>query len=319
MIRVDILLDAVVFSNLLVLMSIGLTLTYMTLKIPNFAHGDFVTFGIYTTYSIYALMSVSPYITLPVAFLASGSLALALYLVVFRPLSKRGLSIVGLMIASIAIEIMLRSIMHIYADIMTEATPPNVFFRGFIIREVFWINVAGVKLSGLLIASTALVVGLVIALHLLLTKTKFGVAMRAAIENPGLASTLGINVGLVYAVSWFLAGGLAGVAGAVLPIKLPCDPETGWAFLLRIFAATILGGFSSIYGAVIGGYIVGFAEVVGIYLLSLPPIGLSTAYKPAISFIIIVVTLLLAPRGLTAVNWRAIAAKLHLAKGGASR
>lgn len=312
MIRPDMLVDAVIFSNLLALMSIGLALTYMTLKVPNFAHGDFVALGAYASYSLFALAGLNAYLGLPLAFLVSGGVALLLYVAVFKPLNKRGASIVAMMIASIALEVILRSAMHIYADIMTTATPPDIFFRGFIVPEPFALQLGSIRLSGLLIGSSLLVAGLVLGLHFALSKTRFGVAMRAAIENPSLASTLGVNVSLVYAVSWFLAGGLAGIAGALLPIKLPCSPETGWDFLLRIFAASILGGFESIYGAVLGGYIIGFAEVLGAYLLAQPPLCLSTAYRPAIPFIILIATLLIAPRGLTSVNWREVAQRLGI-------
>ena len=316
MIHPEILREAVMFSNLLVLMSIGLTLTYMTLKVPNFSHGDFATLGAYVAYTMYRLMGTGIVPTVPAAFLFSGIVALSLYYLVFRPLWRRGAGIVALMIASIALEIAIRSCVHIYADVMTEITPPSIFFRGFMITEEFVFVIGGMVLPGLLTLSTILVVVLVVSLYLLLTKTKFGIAMRAAIENPSLASTLGINVDLVYAVSWFLAGGLAGAAGALIPLYFPCNPESGWWFLLRIFTVTILGGLSGLWGTIVAGYIVGFSEVIGIYLLSQPPISLSTAYRPAIALFILIVTLLVAPRGLSGIEWEQVAFSIRKRFGG---
>ena len=316
MIHLEILKEAVMFSNLLVLMSIGLTLTYMTLKVPNFSHGDFATLGAYAAYTLYKLMGAGIVSTVPVAFLFSGAVALMLYYVVFRPLWKRGAGIVVLMIASIALEIAIRSCVHIYADVMTAATPPDVFFRGFMITEEFVLNIGGLVLPGLLTLSTLMVVVLVVSLYILLTKTKFGIAMRAAIENPSLASTVGINVDLVYAVSWVLAGGLAGAAGALIPLYFPCDPESGWWFLLRIFTVTILGGLSGLWGTIVSGYIVGFSEVIGIYLLSQPPLSLSTAYRPAIALLILVITLLVAPKGLSGIEWDQVMYSLKKRFGG---
>jgi len=308
--NVTLLIDAIIFGNLLVLLSIGLTLTYITLKIPNFAHGDFATIGIYVAYYFLVFYKISPYLTLPIAFLVSGTIALLSYLLVFRPLNNRGISIVGLMVASIAIEVALRSTLHIYADSLTNVY--KVISRGFIFRD-FGIRISRtIYIPGLLIVSTALTFTLIITLYILLTKTKFGIAMRAAIENPDLAEVLGVDVNKVYAVSWFLAGGLAGLAGALVPFRMPANPEIGWMLLLRVFSSSILGGLSSIYGAMLGGYIVGFAEVIGIQLLSNPPFNLSTAYRPAIPFAILIATLLLMPEGLASkIKLEKIAAKIR--------
>ena len=308
--NVTLLIDAIIFGNLLVLLSIGLTLTYITLKIPNFAHGDFATIGIYVAYYFLVFYKISPYLTLPIAFLISGTIALLSYLLVFRPLNNRGISIVGLMVASIAIEVALRSTLHIYADSLTNVY--KVISRGFIFRD-FGIRISRtIYIPGLLIVSTALTFTLIVTLYILLTKTKFGIAMRAAIENPDLAEVLGVDVNKVYAVSWFLAGGLAGLAGALVPFRMPANPEIGWMLLLRVFSSSILGGLSSIYGAMLGGYIVGFAEVIGIQVLSNPPFNLSTAYRPAIPFAILIATLLLMPEGLASkIKLEKIAAKIR--------
>ncbi len=304
------LIDAIIFGNLLVLLSIGLTLTYITLKIPNFAHGDFATVGIYVAYYFLAFHKISPYFTLPAAFLISGCVALLSYLLVFKPLNSRGTSIVGLMVASIAIEVALRSILHIYADSLTNVY--KIISRGFIFRDFGLQLSEAVFIPGLLIVSSALTIALVITLYILLTKTKFGIAMRAAIENPDLAEVLGVDVNKVYAVSWFLAGGLAGLAGALVPFRMPANPEIGWMLLLRVFSSSILGGLSSIYGAMLGGYIVGFAEVIGIQVLANPPFNLSTAYRPAIPFAILIATLLLMPEGITSkIKLEKIATKLR--------
>jgi len=308
--NVTLLIDAIIFGNLLVLLSIGLTLTYITLKIPNFAHGDFATIGIYVAYYFLVFYKISPYLTLPIAFLVSGTIALLSYLLVFRPLNNREISIVGLMVASIAIEVALRSTLHIYADSLTNVY--KVISRGFIFRD-FGIRISRtIYIPGLLIVSTALTFTLIISLYILLTKTKFGIAMRAAIENPDLAEVLGVDVNKVYATSWFLAGGLAGLAGALVPFRMSANPEIGWMLLLRVFSSSILGGLSSIYGAMLGGYIVGFAEVIGIQVLSNPPFNLSTAYRPAIPFAILIVALLLMPEGLASkIKLEKIAVKIR--------
>ena len=103
MVPPEVLIDALIFSNLLSLLSIGLTLTYLTLKVPNFAHGDFATVGIYLAYTALRLLSLHPLFMLPPAFVFSGLVALFFYYVVFKPLSDRGANIVSLMVASFTV------------------------------------------------------------------------------------------------------------------------------------------------------------------------------------------------------------------------
>ena len=300
----EVFIDALIYSNLLSLLAIGLTLTYLTLKVPNFAYGDLATIGIYVAFTFNEFYSLHPYLTPPLAFITAGLVSLASYILVFRPLWRRESSIVTLMIASIAVEIALRSMIHIYASAL------GLRRRVSLARFDEPVSIASLELPSVLLATTLTAITLVCSLYLFLNKTKFGTAMRAAIENPYLASTLGINVEQVYAVSWFLAGGLAGVAGLFLPFRISATPETGWELLLRIFAASVLGGLNSIFGAILGGYITGFAEVVGIYLLSRPPLNISTAYRPAIPFALFIVVLLVLPQGITGINWRRLKRKI---------
>ena len=297
----NILLDALIFSNLLTLMAVGLTLTYITLKVPNFSHGDFVTFGVYVSYSLYIFMKINPYFSLPIAFLTSGFVAVLMYYLVFLPLNKRGISVVGLMIASIAIEIILRCSMHIYSSICEKVSKES-FHVFSTARADFFVDLGTIRVPGIFFVSFALIIVLLISLHLFLTKTKTGISMRASVENPHLARVFGVNVERTYALAWFLAGGLAGMAGTLLPFRIPCDPEIGWLFCLKIFAATILGGFTNIYGAFLGSYLVGMAETLIPYYLAVPPFSLSPAYRPAIPFIILILTLIFIPRGLTSVR-----------------
>jgi len=299
---VEVLMDALIFSTLLALLAIGLTMTYLTLKVPNFAHGDLAAVGVYTSFTLLKFWRLHLYFSLPLAFLIGGSISLATYLAVYRPLWRRGAGVVALMIASIAVEVVLRSLMHIYADTVSSAL--HTFARGFSYAMLdVYLEAGGRTVPLVLAISTATLAGLVVSLYVFLTMTRFGIAMRAAIENPALASTLGINVDLVYAVSWFLAGALASVAGVFLPFRMPASPEIGWEMLLRTFTASVLGGLGSIFGAVLGGFLAGFAEVFGIYLLSQPPITLSTAYRPALPYALFIIVLLAAPRGITGIEW----------------
>jgi len=308
MVPLSVLIDALTLSNLLALMTLGLSLTYMTLRVSNFAHGDFATIGAYITYTLLVFYSVNPYLSLPFSFILGGIISLIMYVLILRPLQRRGANLVILMVATVGFEVIIRNVLHIYADTVEKLT--NRFFRSFIIRDSY-IPFMGSLVPQVTITSTCIVISLLLTLYIVLTRTKLGIAMRAAIENPQLASALGIDVEKVYMISWFLAGGLTAIAGSLLPYRLPCNPETGWLILLRVFAAAILGGINSIWGSIAGSYIIGFSEVVGIYVLAKPPLNLPTTYKPLIPFSILIITLLLLPNGITGINWQKVSIRLR--------
>lgn len=299
MIDVLLLSRAIVFSSLLALISLGLTLTYLTTKVPNFAHGAFVTVGAYITLTAVDVWQGNPYPYLVLALLIGGLTALAQYIVVFKPLTQKGTTTIGLMITTIAIEFILFALINIYADYLS---------RTFKIRSRYFlltgsdISVAGQR--GLVIIAPVLTAMTVVLLYFILTKTKFGVAMRAAIESPSLASVVGINVNLVYAVSWFISGGLGALSGALLPLWFPGNPDMGSKMIVSAFAASIIGGQLNIYGAVLGGFVIGLAELLGTSYLASWLGAWVIPYRPLVPLVAIAVTLLLAPQGLMGVNWR---------------
>jgi len=295
---------AIVFSSLLTLLSIGLTLTYLTTKVPNFAHGTFAAVGAYVTLTVVTHPDIqgNAYHYLFLALIIGGMIALAQYLIVFRPLIRRGATIVGLMITTLAIEFILLAVLNIYADYLSR----ELKWRSrYFLLAAYDIDIVGQ--SGLLIVAPTLAAVTVTLLYLVLTRTKFGVAMRAAIEDPSLASVVGINVNLVYAVSWFLAGGLAALSGALLPLWFPGNPDMGGRLIVSTFAASMVGGLISIYAAMLGGFLIGLAEILGTSYLASWLGAWVIPYRPLIPLTAIGITLLLAPRGLVGVNWRGIA------------
>jgi len=303
MIDVVLFSRALIFSSLLTLLSIGLTLTYLTTKVPNFAHGTFAAIGAYVTLTTVQLWHANPYQYLFLAPIVCGLIASAQYLIVFRQLIRRGATIVTLMIATLAIEFILLSTINIYADYLSRVF--KIRSRYFLFSS-YDIRIAGYR--GLLIVAPTLTAITLTILYLVLTKTRFGVAMRAAIEDPSLASVLGINVNLVYSVAWFIAGALGGLSGALLPLWFPGNPDMGSRIIVSTFAASTVGGIYNIYGAALGGFLIGLAEVLGTSMLAAEFGPWIIPYRPLIPLIAIIITLLLAPSGLTGVNWRRLLA-----------
>lgn len=292
---------AIIYANLLVLLALGLTLTYITTAVPNFAQGSFAIFGSYVALTFLRLFKIHPYVSIPITFISGGLLGLLTYVVALRPLVKREASIVTLMIATLAWDLILLGTIGAYSDYIARLThKPGAKF----IFTYLDYDVAGIP--AIFIVSSLVIALTLTGLFLLLYKTKFGVALRASMENPALAEIMGVNVEYTRMFSWFLSGALAGMAGCLLPFKQEIVPATGALIIVSIFAASIVGGLSSIYGALLGGYIVGISEsLITFWLSTVFGTGV-LVYSKVISLIILIITLLVAPKGLVGINWRKV-------------
>jgi branched-chain amino acid transport system permease protein len=303
--------SAVIYSSLLGIMCVGLTLTYLTTKVPNFAHSDFVVVGFYTTFTLFVLDGFNPYLTIPAAVLVGSLSALLMYLLVLRPLSRKNSSLVILMIATLAIDIAFTGFVPAYADYLNSSFGKLIVSKGYTPYNIFPlpdISVFGV--SGLLLFAPIILILLTIGLYLLLTRTRFGIAMRASIENPALATVLGINIERVYIFSWLLAGGLAGLAGSLYILQFSGTVNVSSQIIVSIFAGSILGGLGSIYGAILGGVLVGASEIFlttwlsqGLGEIFGSGVGSSVlSYQKGIPLLIMIVALMLIPKGLVSIN-----------------
>lgn len=284
---------ALVFASELTLLSIGFTLTYLTAKVPNFAHGTYAGVGIYVSYTFAKIWNLSPYYGFPVSFIVGGLVSVIIYKLVIGVLTQMGGGAIVLTISTLAIQIFLTAIIQIYAYYLRDRF--STYAMAFLLKEN---DFSFADFPGIFIVSMTLTISLVIALHYMLTRTKIGVAMRATAEDPELASVLGININQIQLFSWFLTGGLACLAGAMIPLWFQSTPQSGAAIITSIMAGSLLGGFDSIYGSVIGGAIVGMSEIL-LTTWGQALIGVWVGeYRPIIPMIFLVAVLLIEPRGL---------------------
>jgi len=317
------LISTVVYGTLFALMAMGLTLTYMTTKVPNFAHSDFVVIAIFSSATAFIFSGASsPYLTVPFAALVGGAVAVLMYLLVLKPMTKRGANIVVLMIATLAVDIILNAFLAaFFFDYIGKIYAKFLADKGyylFNLNQLPDIQIFGLR--GIIIVAPVALILMTVSIGFLLNRTRFGVAMRAAIENPNLARVLGINVDRVYLVSWFLAGALAGIGGGLYAIQSPSPTATSSFIIVDIFAGVVLGGISSIYGGIVGGLIVGFSETYVIRVLTSfanatwgYAVGAEVAtFQKGIPLAIMIITLLVIPKGLTSVEWRKIPRRLKL-------
>jgi len=284
---------ALVFASELTLLSIGFTLTYLTAKVPNFAHGTYAGVGIYVSYTFAKIWGLSPYLGFPLAFIIGGLISVLIYKLVINVLVQMGGGAIVLTISTLAIQIFLTAFIQIYAYYLRERF--STYAMAFLLKESDF-EIAG--FPGIFVVSLTLTIGSVLALHYMLTRTRIGVAMRATAEDPELASVLGINTNQIQLFSWFLTGGLACLAGAMIPLWFQSTPQSGAMIISSIMAGSLLGGFNSIYGSVIGGAIVGMSEIM-LTTWGQALIGVWVGeYRPLIPMIFLVSILLVEPEGL---------------------
>ncbi len=289
--------DGLIQGSMIGLGAIGLTLVYSILRFANFAHGDLIGWGAYLTLTFVGVFAIAagaadhrfgplsfgwPLVAaLAVSALLTGAIALLLDRALFRSLRRHGAAIT-MVIASFGASLALRNLI-----VFLYGPRPDYYSRDIQIA----IPLAGVRITPDQIFVLGLAATLVLALHLLLTRTTLGRSMRATSENPALARVTGIDVEAVLRWTWLIGGGLAAVSGTFFGLTVQIRPQMGFDLLLPLFAAAILGGIGSVYGAILGGLIIGLAES-----LSVPLIG--AEYRQAVSFLMLLAILLVRPNGL---------------------
>jgi branched-chain amino acid transport system permease protein len=303
------LADGLVFSSIIVLGSIGLSLVYGIADFANFAHGDTMTVGAYAALVTFGAVGGGgpSLLGLPAAFfvaLAAGFVVAALVAVVTEKLVYEPLDIgaIGLLITSIGVAFIYRGLVRIVFT--AESTRYDVQS----IRPIEALVPYGVRVTYHDVAIMITSVVLVGSLHALLQHTDLGRKMRAMADNPELARISGIRTDRIRLVTWIVGGGLAGVGGTFLGLFNRLSPRMGFNLLLLVFAAVILGGIGSVYGAMLGGLLIGVVHEsmpllsgLGGLLPLVPdafgiPVGIE--YAEAVAFVIMVAVLLVRPTGI---------------------
>jgi len=296
------LIDGLIAGAMIGLGAIGVTLTYAILRFANFAHGEFITTGAYLSLAIAgalaatlgAVAPLSPFSITWVLVLAfagamagTGLVAILLDLALFRPLRRRGASVIITVIASFGASLALRSLIE-----FVFTAKPAYFTRELQIAMPLF---GGMRATPDQLLILGLTVVLVVATHLLLTRSDAGRAMRAVAEDPALAKVCGIDVERVVRLTWLLGGALAAAAGISAGLLVQVRPTMGFDLLLPLFAAAILGGIGSVPGAMLGGLVVGLCEAMAAQTVG-------AEWRAAVSFVVLIAVLALRPRGLFGVR-----------------
>ncbi|MEK9536294.1 MAG: branched-chain amino acid ABC transporter permease [Aquiluna sp.] len=276
------LVAGIILGSLLALASVGLSLIFGTTGISNFAHGEAVTLGGITAWVSGSIFGLPFPVVMVIAILVGALSGFAQNQILWQPLRRRGMKLVQLMIVSIGFSIVLRYLYLFFMDGTVK------LYDGGLggVFEIGPVRFTQGSLATLLISLAILVV-----FGLFLTRTRLGRATRAVSDNSSLAEASGIDTEKVVQVVWILGSVLAAISGVMLSLYRQTSWLMGFEVLLLLFAAVVLGGLGSAYGALIGSFIIGI--IVEFSALVLP-----ADLKYASALFILILMLVVRPQGL---------------------
>jgi neutral amino acid transport system permease protein len=275
-------LNGLSLGSVLALGAIGLTLVYGILKLVNFAHGDFITFGAYIAFAVNISAGVPLAIAVVAAMAATALLGVFFERAMWGPMRARGAGLLQLLLMSIGLALLIRGIVQMIWS--TE------------IRTLDVNTTATVDFLGLSIGRTALIVIVIgfvvlVAIGLMLRYSLLGKQMRALSDDLELAETAGVNTERVVILTWVFSGALAGLAGALAATSLTVYPELGFELLLALFAAVVIGGIGNPFGALAGGIVLGL-------VIEWSTLLVDARWKLTFGFAVLILVLIFRPQGI---------------------
>jgi len=284
------LINGTSLGSIYALIALGYTMVYGILQLINFAHSDVYMVGAFVAYYTAGLLGLQNHpgigslVLLLLAAMAGCSLlGLAIERFAYRPLRKAPK--LNILITAIGVSLLLQ-----YSGQVIFGADPKVFPQ--VIQDSVLFEMAGVQFKSLDITVLLVTILMMAALNFLIFKTKIGKAMRAVSTNMSVAAMLGVNTDRVISFTFIVGSSLAGVGSVLVGIKYPkIEPLMGMMIGLKAFVAAVLGGIGNVPGAVLGGVLMGLSEemVVGY---------LSSTYRDALAFGILIVILIFKPAGL---------------------
>jgi neutral amino acid transport system permease protein len=283
----QLLVNGLVTGSIIAIAAVGLTLMYGILGIVNFAYGDYLTFGAYMAFVANVTWGLPMIPSVLFAMLAGATLGVALEFALWRPMRRRRAGTVSLFITSIGLALVLRDVILLIWGSRGRRYAVDVF-------QVY--QVGAIRISASQLATIAIATPAIVGIGLMLSKSRTGKAMRALSDDRTLAAVSGVDVDRLTTTTWAITSALAALAGLLIGlVQSSFDADTGASLLLPIFAAVILGGVGSAYGALSGGLVLGVAMELSTWegLFG----GLDPVYKPVVAFVTLIFVLLIRPQG----------------------
>jgi len=279
----QLILNGVIAGAVYALVAVGFSLIYSVTKFMHFAHGAVLAAGAYFMFLFSSILGLHPFLAIILSLITTCFLGLLMNWVVYKPLRQRKASSAVLLIASIALMILVNSLLLMFFGADVKTLPLARF------NPIF--DLVGVRITFIQLVIIGVSILLLIATWLLMKKTRLGKAMRAVADNRDIAQTVGVNPEKVYMLTFLIGSFLAAVAGILIGLEQNLFPQMGVSLVIKGFTGAVIGGVSIVHGSVLGSLLLGLVENIGIWYL---PSG----YKDAIAFVLLFVFLLFRPQGI---------------------
>jgi len=284
------LINGIGVGSMYALIAIGYTMVYGVLRLINFAHGEIMMVGAFVAYVVLDIFGLSLAAAVIIAILMAMLTGVLTDKIAYKPLRKAPR--ISLLITAIGISFFLQNMVNVIFGGATKSFPVPPFFDKII------------DFNGVIFTPTAVIVPIITAVLLVillyvLYKTKYGMAIRALAFDIKAVSLMGVDANKIIMLVFIIGSSLAAVGGIFWALSYPIiTPYMGMMIGLKAFAAAVLGGIGSVGGAVLGGFILGFTEVM--FIAFYPEMG---GYKDAIAFIFLILVLLVKPTGIMGINF----------------
>jgi branched-chain amino acid transport system permease protein len=277
------LVNALILGSTYALLGIGLTLIFGIMRVVNFTHGELYALGAYAVFFLEVSLGVNFFLALVLAVIIGCAVGAAIEFVLLRPLVDADIDTT--MLVMIGAWIVMQNTELFYWGGVSKAIMTPFPDEPLQVGPIFvsWLRLFVLVMALILIAAT----------YVLINRTKLGKAMRATFQDRDTAALMGVNIKGIYTATFAIGSGLAAAAGALLGPVFLVTPSMGDLASLKAFAIVILGGLGNITGATLGGFILAFVEEIGAGYIS-------SGYRDAMGFLIIIIVLLFKPTGLFA-------------------
>jgi branched-chain amino acid transport system permease protein len=290
------------------LVALGYSMVYGVLLMINFAHGEVFMIGAYVGWFVLVRLldahvgGLHPLWVLPLmlvpAMLFCGGLGMFLERVAYRPLYRRGTMRLGPLISAVGASIFLQN-----AVMLTQGARMKVYMTSLLFPNSWRFSVLGVNMSVLIVVMIVVAGAMMWGLNLLVQHTSLGRCIRAVAEDREIAQVMGVNVGMVVGMTFFLGSALAGAAGVLVGLYYTqIDFLLGYSAGLKAFTAAVLGGIGNIRGAMLGGLLLGIIESLSVTFIN-------PAFKDVVAFLVLIGMLVFRPEGLLGervADWRKV-------------
>lgn len=275
-------MNGLVTGSTYALIALGYTMVYGVLQLINFAHGEIYMVGAFAGLLLVTVAKLPFLLALPLAMVAAALVGVTVEFVAYRPLRRS--SRLAVLISAIGMSIFLANVgLWIWGPATRSFLPPF---------QVTTLTIGYIRISSLSLLALGIALAMMVGLHYLVTRTKMGKAMRAVAQDRDTAALMGISVNKTITFTFAIGSALAAAAGVMVGMLFNAvTPTMGIMPGLKGFVSAVLGGIGSIPGAMLGGLVLGMAETLGVALLS-------SQWRDAIAFAILIVVLLYRPTGL---------------------